>query len=134
MPCGSFADLGCGTGVLAILAAKLGWSPVLAVDLDDHSVDATLANAALNDVAVRVTAADVTRDPVPVADGIAANVPTAVHLSLAARLPERLPQVALLSGFAPDAADEILAAYAARGLHERRRIDAHAWTVALMAR
>ena len=133
-PCGSFADLGCGSGVLAILAAKLGWNPVLAVDLEDHSVDATLANTALNDVAVRVTAADLTRDPVPVADGIAANVPTDVHLTLATRLPEQLPQVALLSGFAPDAAGEVLAAYAARGLHERRRIDAHAWTVAVTAR
>ena len=43
-------DLGCGSGVLAIAAAKLGWPPVLALDYDPLSVDATLENAAVNGV------------------------------------------------------------------------------------
>ena len=40
-PGGPFADLGCGAGVLAIAAARLGWAPVLAVDHEPQSVAAT---------------------------------------------------------------------------------------------
>ena len=39
----SVVDLGCGSGVLAIAAAKLGWAPVLALDYDPLSVEATAA-------------------------------------------------------------------------------------------
>src|SRR5262249_24245960 len=45
---GSLLDVGCGSGVLSIAAAKLGFAPVLAVDLDDAAVEATLANADVN--------------------------------------------------------------------------------------
>ena len=44
-PKGSFADLGCGSGVLAIAAAKLGFEPVAAFDSDAAAIEATLANA-----------------------------------------------------------------------------------------
>src|SRR5439155_2597638 len=47
---GSFADLGCGSGVLAIAAAKLGFSPVSAFDADRAAVAATDANARANAV------------------------------------------------------------------------------------
>lgn len=43
-------DLGCGSGVLAIAAAKLGWRRVLALDYDQLAVDATLENAVVNGV------------------------------------------------------------------------------------
>src|SRR3954447_17990687 len=51
-PRGSFADLGCGSGVLAIAAAKLGFEPVTAVDAERESVRATKANAIANGVAL----------------------------------------------------------------------------------
>ena len=38
-PAGALADWGCGSGVLAIAAAKLGWAPVLACDVEPESVD-----------------------------------------------------------------------------------------------
>ena len=57
-PGGSFADLGCGTGVLAIGAARLGWKPVVAVDYDERSVEATARNAELNGVAVEARRVD----------------------------------------------------------------------------
>lgn len=51
---GSVLDVGCGSGVLAIAAAKLGHAPVLALDIDPHALEATRANAAVNDVLVTV--------------------------------------------------------------------------------
>src|SRR5919204_4224312 len=47
---GSFADLGCGSGVLSIAAAKLGFEPVVALDSDRLAVEATLLNARDNGV------------------------------------------------------------------------------------
>ena len=49
-PDGALADWGCGSGVLAIAAARLGWDPVLACDWEAASVEATRANAAVNGV------------------------------------------------------------------------------------
>ncbi len=51
-PSGSFADLGCGSGVLAIAAAMLGFGPVTAVDNELAALEATRANAAANGVAL----------------------------------------------------------------------------------
>lgn len=50
----SLLDVGCGSGVLSIAAAKLGFSPVGAFDLDGVSLEVTSENAALNGVAVDV--------------------------------------------------------------------------------
>jgi ribosomal protein L11 methyltransferase len=50
----SLLDVGCGSGVLSIAAAKLGFSPVGAFDLDEVSLEVTAENAALNGVAVDV--------------------------------------------------------------------------------
>jgi len=43
-------DMGCGTGILAILAAKLGAKTLMAIDYDDICFESTLENAALNNV------------------------------------------------------------------------------------
>ncbi len=49
---GSFADLGCGSGVLAIAAAKLGFGPVWAIDAERQAIEATRQNALANGVAL----------------------------------------------------------------------------------
>jgi ribosomal protein L11 methyltransferase len=67
-------DLGCGSGVLAVAAAKLGFAPVLALDNDDLSVEATRANAADNGVAVEVKRADVLADALPDVEAAVANI------------------------------------------------------------
>ena len=38
---GSLVDVGCGSGVVAIAAARLGFDPVVAIDLDPAAIDAT---------------------------------------------------------------------------------------------
>ena len=49
-------DVGCGSGILAIAAAKLGAASVVGVDVDPIAVEATLANAATNGLAGRISA------------------------------------------------------------------------------
>jgi ribosomal protein L11 methyltransferase len=50
----SLLDVGCGSGVLSVAAAKLGFSPVLAFDVDDVALETTAANATANGVPVEV--------------------------------------------------------------------------------
>jgi len=129
-PRGSFADLGCGTGVLAILAARLGWAPVFALDVQPGSVEAAARNARRNGVSVEVQVADLAAQPPPPADGLAANVPAHLHRRIALGA----PRIALISGFGPDEADEVIEAYRARGLRERRRETVGGWVVSVLER
>jgi ribosomal protein L11 methyltransferase len=130
-PLGAFVDLGCGTGVLAILAAKLGWEPVQAIDLQPASVEAATANARRNAVQVTVTSGDVCAQA-PVVAGLAANLPPLVHSRLAAGLGPPLPRMALVSGFRPVEAEAVLDRYRAAGLHERGVLERGGWTIALL--
>ena len=51
---GSLADLGCGSGVLAIAAAKLGFAPITAVDVDEVALESARENAEANGVEVEI--------------------------------------------------------------------------------
>ena len=67
-------DVGCGSGVVAVAAAKLGFGPVAALDNDEAAVEATRANAAANEVEVDVRLADVLDDPLPAVEIAVANI------------------------------------------------------------
>ncbi len=71
---GSLLDVGCGSGVLSIAAARLGFGPIRAVDNDPVAVETTIANAAVNGVTVEASLADGERDSLPGAALTVANV------------------------------------------------------------
>jgi ribosomal protein L11 methyltransferase len=70
----SVVDLGCGSGVLAVAAAKLGFSPVFALDVDPEAVAAAGENARRNEVDIEIRCADVFADELPPAELALANV------------------------------------------------------------
>jgi ribosomal protein L11 methyltransferase len=86
-------DLGCGSGVLAIAGAKLGFAPVVALDRDEAAVDASRRNALANGVELEVRLADAFADPLPAVGVVLANV----DRNLVARVAERLPAGRLIA-------------------------------------
>ena len=71
---GPALDLGCGSGVLSIAAAKLGFGPLQAFDVDPLAVQATRINAAHNDVELSAERRDVLADALPPAPLWLANL------------------------------------------------------------
>jgi ribosomal protein L11 methyltransferase len=82
----SLLDVGCGSGVLAIAAARLGFAPVVAVDAAAEAVAATCANAAANGVRVDVHRLDALADGLPPAELVVANIALDVVEALASHL------------------------------------------------
>jgi ribosomal protein L11 methyltransferase len=136
-PGGAFVDLGCGSGVLAIAAARLGWAPVLGVDHEQESVEATLENARVNGAAVRAEPFDLLRDgPAPGAPTVVANLlrPLLLHVARIGFSGEQ-PIVVVVSGLLAQEADDIAAAFHEhQGLHERERRGGGEWAALVLAR
>jgi ribosomal protein L11 methyltransferase len=130
-PCGPLADWGCGSGVLAVAAAKLGFSPVLACDIEAASVAATRDAASANGVALEVSRCDLRREAGPWAPTVTANLVRPLLLEVAGRL-ERAPERLLASGLLRREADEVAAAFARRGLHENARREGGEWAALLL--
>lgn len=86
LPRGSLLDVGCGSGVLAIAGAKLGYAPVTAVDIEDAAVEETLRNARANDVGVEAHRVDALREALPRAHVVVANILLPAVEALAPRL------------------------------------------------
>jgi ribosomal protein L11 methyltransferase len=130
-PAGALADWGCGSGVLAVCAAKLGWAPVLACDIEPASVVATHVAAEDNGVSVDVTRCDVRRGG-PWAPTVLANLVRPLLLELAAHL-ERAPEQLILSGLTLGEADEVVAAFARHDRHEAARAEGDGWSAVRLA-
>lgn len=123
---GAVVDVGTGSGVLAIAAAKLGYGPVLALDNDPLSVEATMLNASIASVLMTTRRHDV-RSPTPSAPVVLANLLRPLLLELAGSI-EHAPEHLIASGLLREEADEIADAYAERfSLRERERRERGEW-------
>ena len=131
-PDGAFADWGCGTGVLAIAAGRLGFGPLTAVDHDPLAVEATRDNARVNGVELTAERADLRRSPGPWAPTVCANLLRPLLLDVARGL-TRPPDRLIVSGLLREEADEVAAAFAPRGLVEHERRHCAEWTAMLLA-
>lgn len=130
-------DVGCGSGVLAIAAAQLGFGPVAGVDHERESVAATIANAAVNGVTVAATRHDLVHDgPVAGAPVVLANLLRPLLLRVAADgFTGPQPDVLIASGLLAHEADEVAAAFAASlGLREAARRHGGEWAALLLVR
>lgn len=83
--CGSVLDVGCGSGVVAVAAARLGYGPVVAVDVDETAVEVARATFRANRVEVEVRHADALHDDLPAAELLIANIELRVVERLLAR-------------------------------------------------
>ncbi len=131
-PGGEFVDIGCGSGVLAIAAGKLGWGPLRGYDFDPLAVTATEENAAANGVAMQVEQLDVREEAggiPPLAPTVFANIMRPQLLDVARQIPADHPiRELVLSGLLDEEANEIAAAYAVHGLTEVARASEGGWT------
>jgi ribosomal protein L11 methyltransferase len=142
---GSVLDVGAGSGVLAIAAAKLGYGPVLALDNDRESVLAIADNAARNGVQVEARHFDLRREALPLVEGepapvVLANLLRPLLLDLAGTMatlggpavPGYLDLIA--GGLLREQADEVALAFAKRlGLRERARRERGEWAALWLA-
>jgi ribosomal protein L11 methyltransferase len=131
-------DVGCGSGILAIAAARFGARSVHGVDTDPIAVDATLANARRNRVARRVSAA---RGSVPIASGrgapqgpfdlVLANLIASLLTDLAEPLAGSVAPGGrmLASGIFIDREAQVADAFAAAGLRSVRRDQEGDWVL-----
>jgi ribosomal protein L11 methyltransferase len=131
---GGVVDLGCGSGVLAIAAAKLGWDPVIAVDNDPASLEATRDNATANGVAVDVRRLDLRRDPIPAAPTVVANLLAPLLEQWVERWKQDTPDRVIASGLLVAEADRVESLFAARGFTETARRTGGEWAALLMDR
>lgn len=127
---GSLCDLGCGSGVLSIAAAALGFGPVRALDSDRLALAATAANAAENGVSLAsIERFDIRERPAPAAVVVVANLTRPLLLRVAGLIEER-PGALIASGLLDEEADEVAEAFAP--LRERRRLAGHGWSALLL--
>ncbi len=133
-------DLGTGSGILAMGAAKLLNRRVLATDIDPWSVRVAAENAELNAVAhlVTVRLADGWRDPLLSRSGpydlVFANILARPLCMMAKDLALNLAPggTAILAGLLANQARWVLSAHRAQGLHLERMLPQGAWTTIVM--
>ena len=132
---GALADLGTGSGVLAIAAAKLGWDPVRAYDHEAAALEAAEVNAAANNVELELERMNLRERLPQLAPTVVANV-TAPILSAVARQMEGspAPNTLVCSGLLPTELDAIAGEFAAVGLAEANRCQDGDWAALLLRR
>lgn len=130
---GALTDLGSGSGVLAIAAARLGWSPVTGFDHEQAAVTAAIGNAAVNRTEASFRRLDLRRGLPDLAPLVVANL-TAPLLELVAgqmSRPDR-PDRMICSGLLEGERERVVDALAGAGLVEREFRALEGWGGLLM--
>jgi ribosomal protein L11 methyltransferase len=133
---GPLVDIGTGSGVLAIAAARLGFAPVLALDHDPLSVEAGRENAAVNGVDITVERFDLRGEPLQHLGGtvVLANLLLPLLLELSRKIVEP-PSELVASGLLREQADEVSEVFLTHfQLHERRRLQSGEWAALWLSR
>ena len=121
----SLLDAGCGSGVVAVAAVRLGFAPVTAVDVDPVAVEVAQRTGRENGVALEARRADVLVDDLPPADVVVANIELGVVEALLARIDAR---TAVTSGYLASERPE------APGWRAVERIELEGWAADVLAR
>ncbi len=125
----SFLDLGTGSGILAILAAKLGAKPVVGVDIDEEALEVARQNASKNGVEIEFRKSDLLENVDGKFDLIVSNIVPDVLKKLAGQIEKVVKEgtILVLSGIDFERTDEVLKEYEKRGFVEERRREMEGW-------
>ena len=160
----SFLDMGCGSGILSIAAAKLGYAPVAGFDIDEEAVAASKENAAKNgvqvdyrtfalgkgavtldssieaakgiypDLALQGKRNDPAMRPFEPADLVVANILGPLLIAFADEIVGYVKKHLVISGILTELYPEVLAAFTSRGFAEVSRKDLGEWSTGLLVR
>ncbi|MDP4992564.1 MAG: 50S ribosomal protein L11 methyltransferase [Marivita lacus] len=134
--CHNVADIGCGTAVLAMAAARVWPETVLASDMDEVAVDVAEANVTANDLTGRVICLEALgfehpqlHDAAPF-DLVFANILKQPLIDLAPDMASHLAPggFVILSGLLNEQGDEVAEAYAQNGINAWHREEIGDWT------
>jgi ribosomal protein L11 methyltransferase len=131
---GPLVDLGTGSGVLAIAAAKLGWSPVTGYDHEPAAIEASAVNASINGVELDLHRMNLRESLPDLAPTVAANMTSPILKAVAGHLDSELPTVLVLSGILPNELDEVAESFAPSGFSEQDRRQSGDWAALLLRR
>ena len=133
----SFLDMGCGSGILSIAAAKLGCRSVRGFDVDQEAVEASKANAAANGVTVeffRYGLGAAVKREIGRADIVVANILGPLLIRFADEIAPCAEHDLVISGILTELYPEVLAAYVSRGFAEVSRKTLGEWTTGHLRR
>ena len=158
----SFLDMGCGSGILSIAAAKLGCSPVYGFDIDEDAVSASRENAAFNgvkvdyrlfalgkgavslddtieaskglypDLALQGRGIGASVAPFPPSDIVVANILGPLLIAFADEIASYAKGTLVISGILTELYPEVLSAFNHRGFSEVSRKTIGEWTTGLL--
>ena len=130
-------DVGCGSGILSIIAAKLGASDIQAIDIDPDSIAATLENGERNKVAHSISSSTKPLTHVDQTfDLVVANILSHILLDLSVDLARCVDQGGqlLLSGILQEKAADIVFCFQKHGLHLEKQIQDGQWVAQVWRR